>query len=117
MADNQVIKVFSVDVASGATLSSGIDLAQGWSDVSLKIPSFSSGSDIFIQAATTSDGDYLRVMHPVVNSSSAQVYDYKIASGLSARILPIPAGYQHLKVELSTAQTDVTSVFEIICKS
>lgn len=117
MADNQVVKVFSVDVTSGATLSSALDLLQGWGEVSLKIPSFSSASDIFLHGATTSNGTYVRIMHPPINSATAAVSDFKIASGISGRIIPIPSNYQHLKVELSTGQTDTTSTFEVICKS
>lgn len=117
MADNQVVKVFTVDVTSGATLSSAIDLKQGWSSINLKIPSFSSGSDIYIHAAETADDTFVRVMHPPINSATVAVNDFRIASGLSSRCIPIPIGYQHLKVELSTGQTDTTSTFEIICKS
>ena len=117
MADNQVVKVFPIDLSSGATLTSAINLAQGWSEVSLQIPSFSSGSDIYIHAATTEAGTYTRVMFPPVNSGTAETNDFEIASGLAARIIPIPSNYQFLKVELSTGQTDTTSSFNVICKS
>lgn len=117
MADKQVVKYFDIDVTSGATLSSALDLRQGWSDVSLKIPSFSSASDIFIHGAIASNGTYVRVMHPPINSATAAVSDFKIASGISGRIIPIPSTYQHIKIELSTGQTDVTSTFHVICKS
>ena len=111
------VTVFDLDVASGATLSGALDLRQGWRDVALKIPSFSSGSDIFIHGAITSTGTYVRVTHPPVNTGTAQVEDYKIESGLAGRIIPIPANYQHIKVELSTGQTDTTSTFHVICRS
>jgi hypothetical protein len=117
MADNQVIKVFSVDVTSGATLSSAIDLSQGWSTINLKIPSFSSGSDIYIHAAESASDTFVRVMHPPINSATVAVSDFRIASGLSARVIPIPVGIQHMKIELSTGQTDTTSTFEVICKT
>jgi len=117
MADNQVVKAFTVDVTSGATLSGALDLKQGWSTINLKIPSFSSGSNIYIHAAETATDTFVRVMHPPINSATVAVNDFCIASGLSARCIPIPTGYQHLKIELSTGQTDVTSTFEVICKS
>ena len=117
MADLHAVKVFDVDVTSGATLSSALDLRQGWRDISLKIPSFSSGSDIFVHAAITSTGTYVRVTHPPVNTGTAQVEDFKIESGLAGRIIPIPSNYQHIKVELSTGQTDTTSSFNVICRS
>jgi hypothetical protein len=117
MADKQVVKVFSVDVTSGATLSSAIDLNQGWSSINLKIPSFSSASDIYIHAAESASDTFVRVMHPPINSATVAVNDFRIASGLSARVIPLPVGYQHMKIELSTHQTDVTSTFEVICKS
>lgn len=115
MARNEVIKVFDVDVASSTTLSSAIDLRQGWEKVSLLIPSFSSASDIFVQGATTSNGTYVRVTNQP--TAAGDVTDFRITSGLSSRIIPIPSEYQHLKIELSTAQTDTTSVFNVICKS
>ena len=117
MADNQVVKAFSVDVTSGATLSSALDLSQGWNECSLQIPSFSSGSDIYIHAAATESGTYARVTFPPINSATAATNDFEIASGLAARIIPIPTNYQFIKVELSTGQTDTTSTFNVICKS
>ena len=117
MADNQVVKVFSLDITSGATLSSGLDLSQGFSEVSLQIPSFSSGSNIYIHAAGASDGTFARVMFPPINSATVATNDFTIVSGLAARIIPIPSNYQHIKVELSTGQTDVTSIFSVICKT
>lgn len=117
MADNQVVKYFSVDVTSGATLSSALDLKQGWGELALQIPSFSSGDDIYLQGAITSNGTYVRIMHPPVNTGTAEVNDFKIESGLAGRIIPIPATFQHLKVELNSGQTDVTSTFNVICKS
>ena len=117
MADNQVVKVFSADITSGATLSSAINLFQGWGECSLEIPSFSSGSDIYLHAATTENGTYSRVTFPPVNSGTAEVNDFEIASGLANRIIPIPSNYQFIKVELSTGQTDTTSTFNVICKS
>jgi hypothetical protein len=117
MADNQVVKAFSVDVTSGATLSSSIDLQQGWSEVSLEIPSFSSGSNIYIQAAATESGTYSRVMFPPINSATVATNDFTIVSGLANRIIPVPTNYQFIKVELSTHQTDTTSSFNVICKS
>ncbi len=117
MADNQVVKVFSVDITSGATLSSAVNLSQGWDEVSLQIPSFASGDDIYLQAATTESGTYARVTFPPINSATAATNDFEIASGLGARIIPIPSNYQFIKVELNSGQTDTTSSFNIICKS
>lgn len=117
MADNQVTRYFTLDVTSGATLSSALDLQQGWREVSLKIPSFSSGDDIYLHGAIASNGTYVRIMHPPVNTGTAEVNDFKIESGLAGRIIPIPSTYQHLKIELNSGQTDVTSVFHVICKS
>ena len=117
MARNEVVKVFSADITSGATLSSAIDLSQGWDEVSLQIPSFASGDDIYIQAATEANGTFVRVTFPPINSATAATNDFEIASGLGARIVPIPSNYQHIKIELNSGQTDTTSSFNVICRS
>ncbi len=117
MADKQVVKYFAVDLASSTTLTSAIDLTQGWSEISLKVPSFSSGADIYVHGAVASNGTFVRLTHPPINSAAAQISDFQIASGISGRIVPIPSNYQHIKIELSTAQTDTTSTFHVICKS
>ena len=117
MADNQVNKVFSVSIASGITLTSAIDLTQGFSEISLHVPTFASGTDLFIQAAIASGATYSRVTFPSINSATATTNDYEIASGVGDRFVPIPTNYQHLKIELSTQQTDTTSTFNVICKS
>ena len=117
MANNEVVKVFSLDIPSATTLSSALDLSQGWSEVSLKIPQFASASNIYIHASESATGDYVRVMFPPINSATVATNDFTIVSGISARIIPIPSNYQHIKVELSTMQSDATSVFNVIYKS
>ncbi len=117
MARNEVIKVFSVDLTSGATLSGALDLRQGWEQIAIQVNTFASATDMFIHGATASNATYLRVMHPAVNTGTAQVEDYKIESGIAARMIPLPTGFQHIKVELSTGQTDTTTTFNVICKS
>lgn len=42
---------FSVDVASGITLSSSLDLGRSYKDVYLEIPTMASGSDFYIQCS------------------------------------------------------------------
>ena len=116
MADNQVVKVFPATMASGGTLTGAIDLRQGWREVSLQIPSFPSAADIYLHASTEAAGTYTRITFPPVNSGTAEINDFEIASGLGARMIPIPANYQHLKIEVSTALAD-GAFFSIVCKS
>jgi len=117
MADNQVVKVLSVDITSGATLSAALDLVQGWSEAAVAIGTFASATDVYFHAATTSDGTYRRVAHPIVNTGTAELNDWKIESGIAARVVPLPIGYQFVKFELSTGQTDTTTTLDVICKS
>ena len=112
-----VSSIFSVSMTSGATLTSSIDLGQSWETVYLAIPSMVSGTDIYLRAGVSAtDTVGYRVMHPVVNSSSAQVQTFVIASAVSGnKLIPVPGGFRYLFVEYSTATTATSHVFKVVC--
>lgn len=109
-----VNRVFPHVLASGVTLSSSYDFGGSFRNVYLEIPTMASGSDFYVQGS--SDGAaFKRVMHPVVNTSSIQIQTFVIGSAATGKMVPVPAGFRYMKVELSTALTDTTSTFNFIC--
>jgi hypothetical protein len=106
---------FSKTMGATATLTSAYDLGRTWRNVSVEIPSMASASDFYIQASVTESGTFRRITHPVPNTSSVQLNDFRISSAVTARIVPIPADYQYIKIEASTMNT-AALVFNVICK-
>jgi hypothetical protein len=108
-------QVFDASMADGATLSSGIDLGGIYEDVYLKIPTIASASDIYVHGSADNSTFY-RITKPVVaNTSTVALNDFRVVSTTSQRMVPIPAGFRYMKIELSTlASADIG--FEIIAQ-
>ena len=109
--------VFDIVLSSANTFSGFTDLGQAWGSVFLKVPTMTSGSDMFLRAAAASGaatGAGFRLMHPVVNTSSVQVQTFVIASATTNRLVPIPNGLRYLAIECTTAPTS-TITFQVFC--
>lgn len=106
-----LVQVFSKSVSSGVTLSSSYDLGRAFTRVYLEVPTMAS-SDIFIQASTD-NVTFRRVMLEKVNTTTAHV-TFSIASAISQRMVPIPAGFRYYKVETSSGTTDVVTTYNLI---
>lgn len=107
---------YMATMASGATLTSEVDLGTAWENVYLRVPTMTSNTQLHIQASTrlTADGGiYRRICHPSLNSSTVTTNDFAIASSATNRIIPIPNGFRYMKVE-STATVDNGAVFRIL---
>jgi hypothetical protein len=100
-------------MASGDTLSSEIPLKGAFSRVALRIPTMTSGCDVYLQAAGVSGGTYERVYATAVGDSTpAAVF---VDSSVTNAIVPFGAPpSKWLKIELSTAMTATTVNFEVI---
>lgn len=109
--------VFDVTLSSANTYSSFVDLGGAWQSVYLKIPTMTSGADFYLRVSPTpsaATGGGFRVMHPPVNTEEVQVQTFVIASSVTNRVVPIPTGFRHIAIEVSSAP--VTSVvFQVIC--
>ncbi len=105
---------FPATMASGGTLSAEVKLGRSWQNMFLVIPSMTSNSEIRIQVCDVSGGTYRQLMHPSINSSTVATNIYKIASSVTSVAVPIPAGYQYMKVE-TTATVDGGQTFKVIC--
>jgi len=110
------VKVFTVTMASGGTLSSEANLGQAWDCAYLEIASMNSNAQHHIQAAVSAGGTYRRVtVVPVTMSTqAAALVVWNVHSSCSNHIVPLPRGLQFVKVE-----TDVTvdngQTYKIIC--
>lgn len=102
--------VFPVTIASGAALSSEIDLGGRWDNTSLVIPTMASNSQIHLQVSPTSGGTYRRVYDKTLGTPA----DYSILSGVTSRVVSLPVGYRYVKIE-TTATMDSGQSFNIIC--
>lgn len=106
--------VYTVNLASNTTLTAALNLGRAWQNVYLEIPTMTSGCDIYLQAAASATGTFRRV-YMKVNSSSVQANAWGIASSVTQCLVDVPAGFQHIKVEITTAMTATSVNFNVHC--
>lgn len=107
--------VFTVDLASGATLtSSSVDLGWGFTRVYLKVPTMASGN-LFVQASDD-NSNFVRVAGHQITTATAHAFpDFQIPSTVTNRWVPVPLnGFRYVKIENSSGATDTTTVFKIV---
>lgn len=111
--------IFKVTMTSGNTITSLLDLGGAWNRVFMRVPTMTSGTEIYLKAGTDpADVDGFRVMFPPVNTSAAQVHTFSVASGVSQRVMEVPlAGIRHVFVEFSTATTATSQSFQFFCSN
>lgn len=114
MGHGAVTKFFST-MSSAGTTSAEVNLGRNWEKVYLVVPSLTSNSQIHIKASESAGGTFRRICHPAINSSTVSTpNDFAIGSAATNRMVPIPNGFQYLKVE-TTATVDSGQTFTIIC--
>ena len=106
-------KVFSVDMTSGATKTSGIDLGgHAWERVAVEIPTMTSGGTLYVQSSSD-DSTYRRISQPDGGSS---VVNFQIAQTVTNTVAQLPPGpYRYMKVENTSGTTDTTVTFKFHC--
>lgn len=114
---NGADSVFQVTI-SGTTFSPVVDLGAAWKTVYLRVPTMTSGTEIYLQtvqnaSSTVTSG--FRIMHPPVNTSAAQVHTFSIASSVSQRVIPVPPGFRYMAIEYSSLVTSVGQTFYFYC--
>lgn len=108
------VRYYTLTLASAATSTDASQrLDAGYKAVYLETPA-SMNADLYVQAAFASTGTFKRITQTIPNTTSVQVYDYRIASSASSKMIPIPPGFDFYKVEVSTAIAD-GATFRIIC--
>lgn len=106
------ITAFNVTIASGATLSSEVDLGRSWARV--YIDPTGAASEVRFQAAAASAGTYRQVYLPQPGTSTVQANIWKVSSGISGGVIECPAGIRFLKVE-TTAAVANGATLKLIC--
>jgi hypothetical protein len=106
--------VFTRNLASNTTLTSALDLGRAWKNVYLEIPTMTSGTDVYIQAAATLDGTMRRV-YQRTNSATAQSNVWIVKSNITQVLVDLPAGLRYVAVEISTAMTQTSVNFNVHC--
>lgn len=96
----------TVSMASGNSLSAELDLGRGYPTIYLEISSTPSQSEHQIYAAAVASGVFNPVYQPSVNSSTVSNNIYKIGSGITGALVPIPGGLRHIKVYATAAMTN-----------
>jgi hypothetical protein len=106
--------VFTKTITSGTgTFTSQINLTRAFSSVYLEVPTFSTNTEVYINAASTDGGTFNRVYHAVINSSTASCHVFVIQTGVVG-FVPIPNGFKYLKVEVGSVVDDGAS-FNVVC--
>ena len=108
-------KYMSIDITSGASVSSQIDLGgTGYRHVYLEIPSYASGGTHYIK--TSSDGStYRRLYVQSDDASGVHVEEFQLAPGVSNCVVPLPMyGLRYIQIQNTTGTTDATNSFNLI---
>ena len=108
-------RVYVASMASGATLSTLVNFGKAFKSVYLQVPSMISSSQLYLQAAATVSGTYVRVAYVQANTSTIGHNTFTVGSGATGHIVAVPAGLQYMKVE-TTATCDSGETFTFICQ-
>lgn len=106
-------RIFYVNPASGATLSTGLDLGGSYKAYALEIPTMASGTDIYLQGSVDGGTTYRRIYFKTEDSSPVVV---QFPSSVTNGIYQVDAALPSLvKVEFSTAITATSPTIRLIC--
>lgn len=109
------VRIFPATMAAGATLTAEIDIKNYYQVVRLLVPTHASATDWYVQGCEESGGTFRRIAHVAANTASVQLNDFRIASGISNRLVEIPGvNFQYIKIEASTANTAQVGL-KLIC--
>jgi hypothetical protein len=106
--------VFTTSMASGVSVTSGVDMGHSWHQVWAKIPTMASGSDVYFLGSE--DGvTYKRVFHSPTISNAAPGARY-VTSAITNCYVPLPDNHmRYIQFQLSTATSDTPYTFKVLC--
>jgi len=107
---------FSMHVATGTTLSSSLDLGAAYNQVTLGVPTMTSGANIYVHAAGSDRGTYRKIFHKPT-AVSAGVINVVLNSSVTQCFVPLDFGARYLKLELTTKMSDSSHAFDVICQN
>lgn len=96
----------ALSMASGATLTSGIDLGFGPTALNIRIDS-PSLTTVYVRSAEKLDGTYQRVFMPGFGSTSGTQFQH--ATSLSQAVAALPPGHRFIKIETEAAISNGTT--------
>jgi hypothetical protein len=107
-------KAFTVTVAASALVTTVADLTKAWANITLEVPSMTSGTELFIQGSSDNT-TFRRIFHPI-GSSVANPTAQQIASSVTNCFVPlVNAAVQYLRVELPSGPTSAAHTFKFVC--
>jgi len=95
--------VFLATMASAGTLTSEINLGRSWHRMKIESPA-RSNTTLYVQAANASGGTFRRIYAEGNATTSPALF--QVASNATNVMIPIPAGYQFIKIESQDAISD-----------
>lgn len=111
-----VVSVFSASIASGATTSSGINLARGWNNINVEVSTMSTAAVLNVFHSTDNGSTYYQVFNPQANTSTVANNALSIATGVGAGggVVPLPSGLKYVQFR-TTAVVSGGVNFKVIC--
>lgn len=105
--------IFTTTMTSGNSLAT-FDLGGAWHYNYLIVPTMTSGANIELWGTIDSATTYFQIRQPPGPTITAQMPSFIIAATCAAggAIVPIPSGYQYLRLRVDSAPTAAT-VFKI----
>lgn len=116
MATIGPVKCFAVTLTTGSTSTSALDIGGGYGEIMLGLPSFATNFSTRILVSGYEDGTFRNLYNAPGNTATAATI-YTIASGISNCFIPVPVRSQFLKIEVTTATSDTSATFEVICSA
>lgn len=110
---SQEVKGFSVDVASGVTISSALNLGgHTWDNIYVEIPSHASGGTHYIQASNEVTGNFHRLSLVDPADGGDNVIQILAPNG---KVVRLPGGLGNVKIENTSGVTDSTMTYIFYC--
>ena len=108
------VKPFTATLTTGTTVTSAIDLAGSYGFIMVGIPTMTSGCDHYFQVGDTATGTFRRLYHPST-VATAKPTVVVVDSSVSNCYVPVEVNAQFIKIEVSTAASDTSHTYKILC--
>jgi len=110
------VKAFTKTITTGSTESDVIAIGGGYEKILLGIPTMTSGCDHYIKVSDTEDGTFRRLYHPGYVDTAKPVV-MNIDSSVTNCYVPLNFAAEYFKIEVSTAASDTSHTYKVICKA
>ena len=107
------VKRFPVTITTGNTVSAEVDLGGAYGNVMLGFGTFATAFSTRLQCSDESGGTYRNVYQNTITGAAV----YEVASAVSNAYIPVHLPAQYVKVEATTAPSDTSCNFVILCSA